>query len=172
MEFDDLSDYQKALRTGFFDSSRKRPVFNQLSVTLAHKLWEHRYMPVQLKQKGPSMIVSENLLPLSSLEKYIEFCSDFVMTSMEVQVKTEAHILEDEKVLVQSILLADTAHIRHTTYFGLVPFFSQVAVSMGGSIYGTGIWNTPFMKIMDKSELQKLFEKKQELDPLSIINQG
>jgi hypothetical protein len=59
-----------------FDSSR--PVFKQLPVNLAHKLWDHRYAPVQIKRKGPSLVVSENIIPLASLEKYRDFCSRFV----------------------------------------------------------------------------------------------
>ena len=170
MEFDTLPDYQKALRTGMFDSSR--PVFKQLPVNLAHKLWNHRYAPVQIKQKGPSLIVSENIIPLAALEKYRDFCSRFVKKAMELDLMTEAHILKNNMVLVQSIVLADTAHLRHYTYLGLVPFFSQIAINMGGKIYGTGIWNTPFMKNNREENLKILRKAKDEADPAGYINRG
>ena len=75
MQFDEHKDYQDALKTRLFSASGQRIrieqlVFKQLSTNLAHKLWQHRVLPVQMKQNGPSMLVSETILPFESFIEY------------------------------------------------------------------------------------------------------
>ncbi len=181
LEFDAQEDYEKALKYSFFNSrneqSRYREIhFWRLGVNVAHKLWEHRFSPVEMKQRGPSMLVSEAILPLESLPEYLRFLHSAISHWTENPVKNEAHLLPGGAVLIQSILLADTATRRHKIYLGLVPFMMQTAISFGGRPYGTGLWNLPFLKALRQSDhgakLAKLSELKQQLDPDRLINQA
>lgn len=180
MEFDTQNDYEECLKHAFFNSrdghSRYREIaFQRLSVELAHSFWKHRYAPVEMKSHGPSMLVSETILPVSKLTQYMEFI-DLALTNWTGNpVKSEGHFLAGGEILIQSIILADTSTSRHKIYLGLVPFMTQASISLGGRPYGTGIWNLPFMRSQLRNgngeKIDALRRVKQKLDPHQLVNQ-
>ncbi len=180
MEFDTREDYQKALQYPPFsaDSKRKRYqglTYQRLAASVAHKLWDHRYQPVQMKQRGPSMLVSETILPLSAFPFYLQFIQAAVSNWTQNPVKTEGHVINDREILLQVILLANTDSLRHKIYVGLVPLMTQAAIEFGGRPYGVGIWNLPFTAALEHNGqarwLQRLRELKQQWDPQRLLNQ-
>ena len=180
LEFDTREDYEKALRIPMFSAVNERRryqdlAYRRLSVDLAHKLWEHRYLPVEMKPLGPSMLVSETILPIESFPHYLSFIQKAISDWTGNAVKTEAHLINDREVLLQSIILADIQRARHKMYLGLVPFMTQAAVHYGGRPYGTGLWNLPFLKSQQKGERAKFWTRlltlKRQYDPQSLINQ-
>ncbi len=181
LEFDSKEDYQKALKHPFFGSrntqKRYRDIhFTPLSTDLAHTFWNHRYNPVEMKSNGPSMLVSETVLPLEKFPQFIEFIQSTLTAWTKNPVKTEGHVVNENEILLQTIILADTRTFRHKLYFGLVPFMTQVAIFFVGHAYGAGIWNLPFLKSMTKSkildDINTLNALKLQLDPNGLINQG
>ncbi len=181
MEFDTQADYEKALKFAFFNSrseqSRYREIpFWRLSVSVAHKLWEHRFAPVEMKQRGPSMLVSEAIIPLEKLPDYLGFIQSAITNWTDNPVKNEGHVLPNGEMMIQSILLADIGTSRHKIYLGLVPFMMQTAIEFGGRPYGTGLWNLPFLKALRNAgqakKLDQLQKLKRELDPDKLINQA
>ena len=59
MEFDSQEDFEQALKEAPFTAERKvsrfkEITFSRLPIELAHKLWAHRYLPVEMKPAGPS----------------------------------------------------------------------------------------------------------------------
>ncbi|MEZ4762113.1 MAG: hypothetical protein R3C26_02555 [Calditrichia bacterium] len=67
MEFDQQEDYEKALKFYPFNSRSEQSRYHELpfwrlGVSVAHKFWEHRFAPVEMKQRGPSMLVSEAII--------------------------------------------------------------------------------------------------------------
>ncbi|NOX37835.1 MAG: FAD-binding protein [Calditrichaeota bacterium] len=180
LEFDTREDYQAALKYPLFSASRERRryqglVYDRLPASVAHKLWDHRYQPVQMKQKGPSMLVSETIVPLARFPEYMAFIQSAISDWTQNPVKTEGHVLNGGEILLQTILLANTDTLRHKTYLGLVPFMTQAAIHFGGRPYGVGIWNLPFMKRMEgpgqAGRVQQLWALKKEQDPHRLINQ-
>ncbi len=180
LEFDAHKDYERCLKYPIFTATGERRryrsiSFQRLPVAMAHKLWEHRYLPVEMKPKGPSMLVSETILPVKKFPMYMEFVNAAVSAWTGNRVKTEAHLLNDREILIQSILLADSRRKRHQLYLGLVPFMTEAAVYFGGRTYGTGIWNLPFLKQVQKkgkgNYVQELRAEKSRLDPNNLINQ-
>ncbi|MGH1365119.1 MAG: glutamate synthase-related protein [Calditrichia bacterium] len=180
MEFDTQEDYEQTLKYHFFnsreDKSRYRDIsFQRQPVDVAHKFWDHRFAPVEMKSKGPSMLVSECVLPFDKFAEYCDFIQSAITNWTNNPVKTEAHVLPGGKLLIQSILLADIGTRRHKIYLGLVPFMMQTAISFGGRPYGTGIWNLPFLKGLRangyEEKINKLTELKKELDPNGLVNQ-
>ena len=181
MEFDAQEDYEACLKHNVFNApegeGRYRDItFQRLSTGLTHKFWKHRYAPVEMKSRGPSMLVSETIISLDQFPKYMAYLQAAITNWTGNPVKTEGHVLNSGEMLIQSILLADTGHLRHKVYLGLVPFMIQTAIYFGGRPYGTGIWNLPFLKALQKNgraehiaELQRL---KSELDPQKLINQS
>ncbi|NIX32852.1 MAG: hypothetical protein GWN10_00205, partial [Nitrospinaceae bacterium] len=128
-----------------------------------------------MKSRGPSMLVSETILPNDRLAAYMDFIQTTISNWIDNPVKTEGHFLKSGEILIQSILLADTDTARHKIYLGLVPFMIQASIYFGGRPYGTGIWNLPFLKDLLKSQdgdkVAALTQLKKELDPQGLINQ-
>ncbi|KAA3614970.1 MAG: FAD-binding protein [Calditrichaeota bacterium] len=180
MHFDEHQDFQEALKTRLFSASGERIrieqlVFKQLSTNLAHKLWEHRFLPVQMKQNGPSMLVSETILPFDSFIEYQKMLRPMLDRLLGVELKTEAHLLQNGKMLIQSIVLADTRTLRHKIYFAMVPLMTEVAMHFGAIPYGIGIWNQPFFKRLrsgNKKVIKKLEKYKKKHDPSGLINRS
>ncbi|MEE4310989.1 MAG: glutamate synthase-related protein [candidate division KSB1 bacterium] len=180
LHFDDKEDYQKALKSRLFGASGESRTFrnisyNQLSTALAHHLWEHRFLPVQIKQQGPSLLVSETVLPADQLTKYQGFLQKILYKLLDIELKTEAHFLPGNEILVQSLFLADTRTLRHKIYFALVPLMAQVAYQFGARPYGIGLWNYPSIAVWrqaNKDRLDSLSAFKKEVDPDSLINRS
>ena len=66
LEFDTREDYQEALKFQPFSSTMERRriqdiPYRRLPVAVAHKLWNHRFAPVEMKPRGPAMLVSETI---------------------------------------------------------------------------------------------------------------
>ncbi|MEJ2535890.1 MAG: FAD-binding protein [Calditrichia bacterium] len=180
LEFDSKEDYQKAIKHPVFISTGEHQwygeiAYQRLSPQVAHKLWAHRYHPVEMKPHGPSMLVSETVLPLDRFADYVEFIQAAITDWTGNPVKTEGHIISDTEILLQTIILADTETLRHKMYLGLVPFMTQSSLFFGGRAYGVGIWNLPFLKGMQRNgsaeKIEKLQKYKAELDPERLINQ-
>ncbi len=181
LEFDSKEDYQKALKFPVFSSSPERRryrdiTYSALSTVIAHKLWDHRYQPVEMKPLGPSMLVSESIIPLDRFPEYLDFIQSAITTWTGNPVKTEGHVLNPSEMLLQTIILADTQTLRHKLYLGLVPFMTQTAMFHGGHSYGVGIWNLPFLKGMERNgqeeRIQQLSRLKNEFDPHYLLNQN
>ncbi|MCP5045761.1 MAG: FAD-binding protein, partial [bacterium] len=180
LQFDEADDYQSALKTRIFAGEVEqrrfgRLKFRQLSTRLAHHLWDHRYLPVQMKQNGPAMLVSEMIIPLSGFVSYYKSSNRFLQRLLGIDLKTEAHLLPGKQLLVQSIFLADTRTLRHKIYFALVPLMSEIALYFGADLYGFGIWNMPFLKQERRAKKRSFSELKQlksKADKHGIINRG
>lgn len=180
LHFDDAVDYQTALKTRLFaGETKERRIgtlkFRQLSTPLAHRMWQHRYLPVQMKQKGPSMLVSEMIMPVSGFAPYYRMSNWFMQRLLGIDLKTEAHLLPGKQMLIQSILLADTRTLRHKIYFALIPLMNETALFYGANLYGIGIWNLPFVKREQpaiKDRMAHLKRLKSQLDPDGLINRG
>jgi glutamate synthase domain-containing protein 2/FAD/FMN-containing dehydrogenase/ferredoxin len=181
LEFDSKDDYQKAIKYPFFSARtiqrRYRDItYNSLPTEIAHKLWDHRYQPVEMKPNGPSMLVSESILPIERFPEYIDFIQSAITSWVGNPVKTEGHVIGSKEILLQTIILADTKLMRHKLYLGLVPFMTQTAVFLGGRSYGVGIWNLPFLSGLERNgksdSLKKLSALKKKLDPNGLLNQS
>ena len=180
LNFDTAEDYQTAVRSRLFGGGGETIRYQQLTylqfpTALAHVFWEHRYKPVQMKQKGPSMLVSETLIPLSSFPKYMQLLRRTLRELLDIEIRTEAHVVNQEEMLIQSTLLADTKTLRHKLYFALVPFMTQMAVHFGAKPYGIGIWNLPFLRVLKKAlpaKIDALTKHKKIYDEHRLVNRG
>lgn len=180
LHFDTAEDHEAAVRSRLFGAGgaalrHGQLHYRQLSTALAHAFWEHRYKPVQMKQKGPSMLVSETIIPLATFPHYMRLLRRTLRTLLDLEIKTEAHVINKDEMLIQSILLADTKTFRHKLYFALVPYMTQMAVHFGAKPYGIGIWNLPFLRAFKKSfpeKHEKLAARKARSDERKLINRG
>jgi len=180
LQFDQAQDYQQAIKTRIFaKSGESRRIegirFYQLSSELAHILWQHRFLPVQMKQRGPALLVSEIILPLKSLTVYQSMLRWLLQRLLHIELKTEAHLLPQKRLLLQSLLLADTRTFRHKIYFALVPLMNELAYFFGALPYGVGIWNFSGLKQIKRLSgewLNNMRSAKAAADKKSLLNRG
>jgi glutamate synthase domain-containing protein 2/FAD/FMN-containing dehydrogenase/glutamate synthase domain-containing protein 3/ferredoxin len=180
LNFDTAEDYEVAVRSRLFGTSganlrHGQLSYRQLPTALAHMFWEHRYKPVQMKQKGPSMLVSETVIPLAVFPRYMQLLRRTLRALLDLEIKTEGHMINKEEMLIQSLLLADTKTLRHKLYFALVPYMTQMALHFGAKPYGIGIWNLPFLRAFKKAfpeKSAKMAALKGRSDEHKLINRG
>ena len=94
---------------------------------------------------------------------------------MNIDLKSEAHLLQDGTILLQSIVLSDIRTFRQKLYFALVPWMTQAAINFGAKPYGIGIWNYPFLGSWKKKEAkhtEKLLDMRKKFRGSSRINRG
>ncbi len=178
--FDENVDYQQALKSRFFGvSGEQRRVnhisFFQLTTELAHIFWDHRFLPVQIKQNGPSVLVSETVLPTSAFFDFQNMMEKVLGRLLNIELKLEAHLLQNGEILVQALFLADTRTFRHKLYFSLIPLMTQVAYYFGAKPYGIGLWNYPSLRkwrSVHQEKADAMIAYKKESDGRGQINQG
>jgi glutamate synthase domain-containing protein 2/glutamate synthase domain-containing protein 3/ferredoxin/glutamate synthase domain-containing protein 1 len=139
----------------------------------ANYLWEERFLPMSIKQLGPSLLATEVILPLDQVASYLEKISEWGKR-LGVTFYPSSHLISQEQVLFLAMITSD--HRKAVFYIDLmlVPMMVRLAVQFyHGKPYGLGIWNTPFLRdLYSKEELKELIQYKKKVDPAGILNPG
>ncbi len=139
----------------------------------ANHLWEERFLPMSIKQLGPSLLATEVLLPLDQVAAYFERISEWGKR-LGVTFYPSSHLISQEQVLFLAMVASDHRKAIFYADLLLVPMMVRLAVQFyHGKPYGLGIWNTPFLSdLYPKEELKRLRKYKKEVDPAGILNPG
>ena len=139
----------------------------------AHTLWEERFLPMSIKQLGPSLLATEVILPLDQVASYFEKISEWGKR-LGVTFYPSSHLINQEQVLFLAMITSDHRKIIFYIDLMLVPMMVRLAVQFyHGKPYGLGIWNTPFLRdLYSKEELKELVQYKKKVDPAGILNPG
>jgi glutamate synthase domain-containing protein 2/FAD/FMN-containing dehydrogenase/glutamate synthase domain-containing protein 3/ferredoxin len=139
----------------------------------ANYLWEERFLPMSIKQLGPSLLATEVILPLDQVASYLEKIREWGKR-LGVTFYPSSHLISQEQVLFLAMITSD--HRKAIFYIDLmlVPMMVRLAVQFyHGKPYGLGIWNTPFLRdLYSKEELKELIRYKKKVDPAGILNPG
>jgi glycolate dehydrogenase FAD-linked subunit len=139
----------------------------------ASYLWEERFLPMSIKQLGPSLLATEVVLPLDQVASYLEKIREWGKR-LGVTFYPSSHLINPEQVLFLAMITSD--HRKTIFYIDLmlVPMMVRLAVQFyHGKPYGLGIWNTPFLRdLYSKEELKELVRYKKKVDPGGILNPG
>ena len=110
----------------------------------ANTLWEERFLPMSIKQLGPSLLATEVILPLDQVASYFEKISEWGKR-LGVTFYPSSHLINQEQVLFLAMITSDHRKIIFYIDLMLVPMMVRLAVQFyHGKPYGLGIWNTPF----------------------------
>jgi glutamate synthase domain-containing protein 2/FAD/FMN-containing dehydrogenase/ferredoxin len=139
----------------------------------AEALWEKRFLPMSIKQLGPSLLASEMILPIDQAPSYIEKVNE-MGKRLAVTLYPIAHLVNPKEVLFLAMLATDNRKNIFYLDLMLIPMMLRLAVqSYGGKPYGIGIWNTPFLRhLYTREELKQLNRYKKKVDPAGILNSG
>ena len=141
--------------------------------SFAQRLWEKRFLPMSIKQLGPSLLASEMILPVDRVASYIEKVNEWGKY-LAVTLYPIGHLVNPNEVLFLAMLATDNRKNIFYLDLMLIPMMLRLAVqSYGGKPYGLGIWNTPFLKkLFPPHTLKQLVNYKKKVDPAGLLNSG
>ncbi|NWG01509.1 MAG: FAD-binding protein [Syntrophaceae bacterium] len=140
---------------------------------VASALWEKRFLPMSIKQVGPSLLASEMILPIDQVASYVEKVSDWGKR-LAVTLYPIAHVVNPKEVLFLAMLATDNRKNIFYLDLMMIPMMLRLAIqNYSGKPYGIGVWNTPFLRhLYSQKELKQLIQYKKKVDPNGILNSG
>jgi glycolate oxidase len=154
----------------------------------ARYMWADRYFPLKAQRIGPGLLGSEVLIPREKILKYVKKVEKLarhfnIDPTVEVIVcgnsqsfskEGESNSKERESytyLLIVSFSCDYSRTIHYVLSLLLIQLLVRMAVQYGGSPYGVGIWNTPYITSKySRNQLKRLRRIKQEIDPQDILN--
>ena len=139
----------------------------------ANALWEKRFLPMSIKQLGPSLLASEMILPIDQVASYVEKVNEWGKR-LAVTLYPIAHVVNEKEVLFLAMLATDNRKNIFYLDLMLIPMMLRLAIqNYSGKPYGIGVWNTPFLRnLYTQEELKQLVRYKKKVDPGGILNSG
>jgi FAD/FMN-containing dehydrogenase/ferredoxin len=151
---------------------------NQVSEnsTAAHYLWADRFFPLKAQRIGPGLLGSEAVIPQEKTSDYIAKVKKLARR-FHIRSTVEVIVSRNGKSHTNLVIVSFSCDYSRTIHYYLSLLFIQLlvrlAARLGGSPYGIGIWNTPFVtsKYTPK-QFSQLKAKKRAIDPHDILNPG
>ncbi len=140
----------------------------------ARYLWADRYFPLKAQRIGPGLLGAEVVVPGKEL---IRFTSKVRKLTRRFNVKPAIEVIvcrsgNDFNYLVLVSFSCDyTKSVHYALSLLLIQMMVRLATRCGGSPYGIGIWNTPFIKSKyTRDYLKRLKKEKNTLDQNETLN--
>ncbi len=141
---------------------------------VASEEWDRRYnAELFIKRAGPSMILLEIGLSLADItefvSQYYELCEE-----KDIEVGLIGILGHGNTMLCMPFLLTDERKgMDYLKLLSLSREIISIGVGVGGTVYGVGLHNTPYLNYIYSTETLNLFtELKKFLDPDNILNPG
>jgi FAD/FMN-containing dehydrogenase len=146
--------------------------------TVSEDLWEDRFRTLRIKRGGPSLIISEVIIPSETLETFLEKLEDwFIRGKYSIEVVS----LNDRRSMVMVWFLTDQRKFA-LPFIGSLPYLFhwfrsfqviKIAWDVGGSTYNNGgLWLSPFPNEENRTQLNQIQKLKQRTDPHKLFNPG
>ena len=166
---EDLSEAEASIQQLLKD----HPSVRLLPEAAANQEWEERYKSIRIKRGGPAVLGGEVWLPIGNLPAYLDDIRK-LSDRYSVEFMSYGHIVSPGRATVMTMFFADeTKVLRYIINLSLVKKIQDVAYRHGGSPYGVGLWNTPYLgRIFTSSWLKTLKDRKRRLDPKGVMNPG
>lgn len=140
----------------------------------ARYLWADRFFPLKAQRIGPGLLGSEVVIPQEKTSDYITKVKRLgnrfnIKPTLEVIVNRNGDSYTNLAMVSFHCDYSRTIHYDLSLIF--IQLLVRMAVRLGGSPYGIGIWNTPFVKSKyTQKQFSQLKAKKQAIDPGDILN--
>ena len=151
---------------------------NILNDEIANELWDDRFYTLRLKRGGPSLIVSEIIVPSNALEKFLVDLSSWFM---DEKFSTEIISVNPHSCMV--MVWFPTDQRKHSLpLIGSLPYLVhwfrsfqviRIAWNVGGSTYNNGgLWLAPYPNEENREQILRINHLKDRTDPNRIFNPG
>jgi FAD/FMN-containing dehydrogenase/NAD-dependent dihydropyrimidine dehydrogenase PreA subunit len=139
---------------------------------VASYLWNERLFGMKTKRLGPTILASENIIPIVSAAAFIKKAKN-LGDNFGVDIFIDSYIIDEKMALIMTNFLCDSRKTRYYIALPLQQMLTQTAVSMGAEPYGLGIWNAAFINHLYKADKKReLSAYKAKVDPNNIMNPG
>jgi ferredoxin len=140
----------------------------------ARYLWSDRYFPLKAQRLSPGLLGTEVVIPGEKVLSYIRKIRKLAW-HFKIEPTVEVIVCRSEDNYDHMVILSFSCDYSRRIHYVLSLLFIQMMVRLaarsGGYPYGTGIWNTPFVRSKyEKNRLKNLKMKKREIDPDEILN--
>jgi FAD/FMN-containing dehydrogenase/NAD-dependent dihydropyrimidine dehydrogenase PreA subunit len=139
---------------------------------VASYLWNERLFGMKTKRLGPTILASENIIPIASAAAFIKKAKK-LGANFGVDIFIDSYIIDEKMALIMTNFLCDSRKMRYYIALPLQQMLTQTAVSMGAEPYGLGIWNAAFINhLYNADKKRELLAYKAKVDPNNIMNPG
>ena len=140
----------------------------------ARFLWSDRYFPLKAQRISPGLLGTEVVIPGARVPEYIRKVRKLARY-FRIKPTLEVIVCRNKSRYSHLAIVSFGCDYSRSFHYVLSLLFIQLlvrsAVKCGGHPYGTGIWNTPFVRNRyDKDRLDDLKRKKRRMDPGETLN--
>jgi FAD/FMN-containing dehydrogenase/ferredoxin len=159
------------------DSQNFREWTQKNSITMesnyrAHWLWRDRMFPLRVKRLAPGLLASEVVLPQKTATAFVDRAND-LGRRFHVNLACEGYMIKGGNILMLPVYtFHSSGKIDAALKSSLSYALTRLGIQLGGRPYGTGLWNTPFVRSRFNGTLQDLQNYKQSKDPANSFNPG
>ncbi len=149
-----------------------------LPTNIAQELWDDRFYTLRLKRGGPSLIVSEVIVPSDVLRSFLAYLSKWFK---EENYSVEIVALNNRNSMVMVWFPTDQRK-RSLPILGSIPYLFhwfrtfqviRIAWTVNGSTCNNGgLWLSPYPNKEDGGNVRKIKRLKKKTDPYKIFNPG
>lgn len=138
----------------------------------AHWLWRDRMFPLRVKRLAPGLLASEVVLPQKAASVFVQQANELGQR-FHVHLACEGYMIEGGNILMLPVYTFHSAgKIDAALKSSLSYSLTRLGIQLGGRPYGTGLWNTPFVRSRFNGNLRDLQNYKNSKDPANSFNPG
>ncbi|HET6412152.1 MAG TPA: FAD-binding oxidoreductase [Anaeromyxobacter sp.] len=133
----------------------------------AHE-WEDRFYPMRVKRLGPSLLVSEFLLPT---ERFPETWRAISRALRREELGLEAFAARGGRMAVLVYALEDAGHWLYPVRMARALAPVRIALRRGGSVYTPGLWFAwGARSVLGEARYEAVVAEKRRVDPAGLLN--
>jgi glycolate dehydrogenase FAD-linked subunit len=138
----------------------------------AHWLWRDRMFPLRVKRLAPGLLASEVVLPQKTANRFVDNANE-LGRRFHVNLACEGYMIKHGNILMLPVYtFHSSGKIDAALKSSLSYSLTRLGIQLGGRPYGTGIWNTPFLRSRYNGQLRDLKYYKSSKDPKGHFNPG
>jgi FAD/FMN-containing dehydrogenase/NAD-dependent dihydropyrimidine dehydrogenase PreA subunit len=138
----------------------------------AHWLWRDRMFPLRVKRLAPGLLASEVVLPQKTATQFVDRANQ-LGRRFHVNLACEGYLIKGGNILMLPVYtFHSSGKIDAALKSSLSYALTRLGIQIGGRPYGTGLWNTPFVKSRFNGAFSDLQNYKHSKDSANSFNPG
>ncbi len=133
--------------------------------------WEDRFYPLKIKKWAPTVITSDVLLPIDTLEGFVRYAWT-LGRKLRVDVDLEIMYVSPDQAVSFPLFLTDERKFSYMVHLTVAKKLIDYAIKNGGRSYGYGLWNSIHLARSEPRRKRELERLKRMLDPNNVLNPG
>jgi Fe-S oxidoreductase/FAD/FMN-containing dehydrogenase len=145
----------------------------RLDQRLADHEWETRFKLMTVKRLGPSLVPSEVVVPLASLQTVLDEIAARIRQPLVMEAVAVRGSRTDTEIVMLGFIPSDQRTLGYNFVFGLALTMIRIAERHGGRAYSTGLYFASKARaVLGAERLDRLRAFKRDIDPEDRMNPG